>query len=82
MPEEQKQTEPAKRNRNMRGEKTNVPTATLGLFVSAKNLTDLDVITASDPFCALMLRDKPNEVYKKVGQTEVVDNNLNPKWVE
>ena len=26
-----------------------------------KNLTDLDVITPSDPFCAMLIRNKPNE---------------------
>jgi hypothetical protein len=53
------------------------------IFVSATNLTDLDFFTVSDPMCSLKTR-KCNEnlaSWIKVGETEVVDNNLNPEWI-
>lgn len=52
------------------------------IFVSATNLTDLDVFTLSDPICMLKMRQGNNLGYTHVGQTEVIDNNLNPKWVK
>ena len=39
----------------------------VGLFVSAKGLTDLDVITPSDPFLVLLSRDSPIKPFEKIG---------------
>ena len=53
------------------------------IFVSANNLADLDLITQSDPLCTLKMKNgNTHGKYTKVGETEVVDNNLNPVWVE
>ena len=54
------------------------------LFVSATNLTNLDVFTLSDPFCSLKVKEANNKyaAEKKFGETEIVDNNLNPKWTK
>ena len=54
------------------------------LFVEGKNLVDLDFFTVSDPICTLKIRDT-NVIdvdHKLVGETEVIDNNLNPLWIE
>ena len=54
------------------------------LFVEGKNLVDLDFFTVSDPICTLKTRDA-NVIdvdYKFSGETEVIDNNLNPLWIE
>ena len=58
------------------------PTSRIELFVSAKNLTDLDTFTLSDPVCTLKVKNSKLGGYISYGETEVVDNNLNPKWVE
>ena len=54
------------------------------LFVEGKNLVDLDLITMSDPICVLRSRDPnhPDTAWKFEGETEVIDNNLNPVFIE
>ena len=54
------------------------------LFVEGKNLVDLDFFTVSDPICTLRIRDANvhDAEYKPAGETEVIDNNLNPLWIE
>ena len=47
------------------------------LSVSCKNLKDLDHFSKSDP--ALFLYEKKGGQWVKLGRTEVIDNNLNPK---
>jgi len=51
--------------------------------VSAKNLKNLDIVTDSDPQCTLKVKEENLKyaVYKQAGETEVVDNNLNPQWI-
>ena len=49
------------------------------LHVAAKDLADMDIITVSDPVCALYVWD--GNGWKEFGRTEVVWNNLNPEWV-
>ena len=50
------------------------------LHVSAKNLVDMDIITVSDPVCALFVPD--GRGWTELARTEVVWNNLNPEWVK
>ena len=63
-------------------QKATGPTSRIELFVSAKNLTDLDTFTLSDPVCTLKVKNSKLGGYISYGETEVVDNNLNPKWVD
>ena len=63
-------------------QKATGPTSRIELFVSAKNLTDLDTFTLSDPVCTLKVKNSKLGGYISYGETEVIDNNLNPKWVE
>ncbi|KAH0786371.1 Copine family protein [Histomonas meleagridis] len=51
----------------------------VNLHVSAKNLKDMDVITVSDPVCALYTFR--NGKWEEFSRTEVIWNNLNPEWV-
>ena len=56
--------------------------------MEGKNLVDLDLITMSDPICVLRSREpttvnsSASNPWKFVGETEVIDNNLNPQWIE
>ena len=47
---------------NTKGTVTGV-TSRVQLFVSAKNLADLDLITQSDPFCQLKVKNTKNGSY-------------------
>lgn len=53
------------------------PFSQVELSISCTNLKDLDHFSKSDP--AVFLYEKKNTDWIKVGRTEVVDNNLNPK---
>ena len=47
------------------------------LSISCQNLKDLDYFSKSDP--SLFLYEKRGQIWEKIGRTEVIDNNLNPK---
>ena len=44
----------------------------------------MDFFTVSDPICTLKTREAnlPYAVYRAAGETEVIDNNLNPCWIK
>ena len=52
--------------------------------MSATNLVNLDWLTVSDPVCSLKVREANYDyaVQKFVGETEIIDNNLNPVWTK
>lgn len=54
------------------------------LFVEGKDLVDLDFFSVSDPICQLRTKESnlPHATWKLNGETEVIDNNLNPKWIK
>lgn len=47
------------------------------LSVSCTNLKDMDVFSKSDP--VVFLHEMRGREWQKLGRTEVIDNNLNPK---
>ena len=52
--------------------------------MEGRELVDLDFFSVSDPICSLYTRDS-NVKYASwhlIGETEVIDNNLNPKWIK
>lgn len=50
----------------------------LNLYVSARKLKDLDVMSKSDPCCTLY--EYKNNNWVKIGQTERIKDNLNPDF--
>ncbi len=51
------------------------------LYLSGRNLKDLDTFSKSDPQVRVYIKDKPTAAtWRKVGETEVIQNNLNPDW--
>ena len=50
------------------------------LFLSCRKLTDLDVISKSDPFIKVFLTYRG--ATKTLGQTEILKNNLNPDFAK
>jgi hypothetical protein len=51
------------------------------LFFSARNLKDRDTFSKSDPFCIIYSRNPQGNWYS-LGQTNVLNNNLNPDWAQ
>ena len=54
------------------------------MFVEGRDLVDLDFFSVSDPFCSLKTRESnlKHAPYTLNGETEVIDNNLNPRWIK
>ncbi|CAD8052802.1 unnamed protein product [Paramecium sonneborni] len=50
----------------------------LELFISCRQLDDLDTVTVSDPY--VIMYQKNNNYWTKIGQTELIWNNLNPNF--
>lgn len=50
------------------------------LFFKGRELADLDVFSKSDPFVVAHVKEEGQAEWAKVGQTEVVDNELNPNF--
>jgi len=51
------------------------------LFLSARNLKDLDVFSKSDPYVKILWkRDYTQHHYAPLGRTETIQNNLNPNF--
>ena len=48
----------------------------LQLRIEGRDLADLDFFSKSDPIC--VLEEKVNNVWHRRGQTEKIDNDLNP----
>ncbi|KAF7636949.1 C2 domain-containing protein [Meloidogyne graminicola] len=61
---------------------TNVPHSRVELMLEARNLMDKDFLSKSDPICIVYLKGLglKSEEYFEIGRTEVIYNNLNPKW--
>lgn len=53
----------------------------LDVHVSAESVVKLDVLTESDPFCVLMLKNQNNE-FVEFDRTEIIWNDPNPKWAK
>ncbi len=48
------------------------------LYISARNLKNLDVFTKSDPRCEV--QEFVNNKWVVIGKTETINNNLNPDF--
>lgn len=50
------------------------------LFISCRKLKNMDVFSKSDPICRVYEFSEQAKNWVKVGQTERIDNNLNPDF--
>lgn len=56
------------------------PLSKIELRLSAHHLANLDVLSKSDPQVHVMLKSRAG-TWSEIGRTEVIQDNLNPKWV-
>ncbi|DBA04620.1 TPA: hypothetical protein N0F65_012203 [Lagenidium giganteum] len=59
-----------------------MPTSKVELSFSAKDLKDRDVLSKSDPFAVVYTKPRGSAQWVKLGQTEVIKDNLNPSWAK
>lgn len=62
---------------NRRGKADSVP---VKLYISGRNLKDMDLYSKSDPICVVMEKAADNDLWFEVGRTEFQANNLNPDF--
>lgn len=53
---------------------------TVNLSFQCHDLPNMDTMSLSDPFC--ILYKQTGRVWTKLGQTEIIHDNLNPTWVK
>ncbi|XP_055298089.1 copine-9-like [Sitodiplosis mosellana] len=59
-----------------------LPTSQVELTLSCRNLINADIISKSDPFCIIWMKEPWQDQYYEVTRTETIDDNLNPQWVK
>ncbi|XP_071823026.1 copine-8-like isoform X2 [Apostichopus japonicus] len=59
-----------------------IPATKVELSISCRKLRDMDVFSKSDPLCVMFMKALGSEEYREVGRTEVIMNNLNPRFVK
>lgn len=52
----------------------------MNIFLEAYNLPDCDLTSKSDPLAKVYIREQKNPHWAFVGQTEIIQNELNPRW--
>ena len=58
------------------------PSNKIQIFISCRKLKDLDLMSKSDPYVTVSIRDSKSQHYSMIGKTEVVMNNLNPDFTK
>lgn len=59
-----------------------MPTSQIEMTLSCMNLLNTDVLSKSDPYCIVQMKEPWQDRYYEVGRTERIDDNLNPEWVK
>lgn len=59
------------------------PTDMVSLHISCEKLADMDIFSKSDPQCYIYLKNHKDDLnWYKIGETEQIQNNLNPVFVK
>ena len=67
---------------NMNGGNAVMPTSQIEMTLSCRNLLNKDILSKSDPFCLVQMKDSWSEKFVEIGRTETVNDNLNPEFVK
>lgn len=59
-----------------------MPTTLIEMTLSAQNLINADVLSKSDPYCLIQVKEPWQDKYYEIGRTETIKDNLNPEWVK
>lgn len=57
-------------------------TTQIEMTLSCTNLINMDIVTKSDPYCVIYMKESWQEKYHEVARTECIDDTLNPEWVK
>ena len=59
-----------------------MPTSLIEMTLSARNLLNKDILSKSDPFCIVSMKDSWQDKFYEIGKTEIIQDNLNPEWIK
>lgn len=59
-----------------------LPTSQIELTLSCRNLINTDILSKSDPYCVVSMREAWQDQYYEIARTETIDDTLNPAWVK
>ena len=61
-----------------------MPTSTVEVSIRCSDLIDRDIMSKSDPLCAVFQKigNNKNVKWMEVGRTEVISDSLNPQWAK
>ena len=55
----------------------------MNVYISCRNLVDLDLgVSKSDPFAVMFIKSENETVWHCLGKTETIWNNLNPDFLK
>jgi len=61
-----------------------MPTSTVEVSIRCSDLIDRDIMSKSDPLCAVFQKigNNKNAKWMEIGRTEVISDSLNPQWAK
>lgn len=59
-----------------------LPTSQVELTLSCRNLLNTDLLSKSDPYCVVSMREPWQDQYYEIGRTETINDTLNPQWIK
>lgn len=59
-----------------------MPTSQIEMTLSCTNLLNKDVLSKSDPYCVVSMKETWQDRFFEIGRTERIDDSLNPEWVK
>lgn len=59
-----------------------LPTSQIEMTLACRDLLNTDILSKSDPYCIVSMRESWQDRYFEIGRTETIDDNLNPEWVK
>lgn len=59
-----------------------LPTSQIELTLSCRNLINTDIISKSDPYCVISMKEPWQDQYYEIARTETIDDCLSPQWVK
>lgn len=62
--------------------KSTLPTTQVELTLSGRNLRNADILSKSDPYCLVSIKESWQNRFFEIARTEVIKDTLNPEWVK
>lgn len=61
---------------------SSLPTSQVELTLSCRNLLNTDLLSKSDPYCVVSMKEPWQDQYYEIGRTETINDTLNPQFVK